>query len=87
LIFQDVSAVFSFSSSVFQKTHKSKFNFAFFNNSIVTIESFHPQIATKALLLTLKSFLQYFLSELFTKLNSNDGEILLVYKNSPNQFI
>ena len=67
--------------------NKSKSNHAFLSNSIDTIESFQPHTGTKALLDTLKSFLLYLISELLTKLNNHFGDILFVYKNSPNQFI
>jgi hypothetical protein len=83
----EIFAVFFFNLSFFQKTTKSKSIQGFFNNSIETIVSFHHHVATNALFETLKSFLIYFFLEQLKKLNSFFGLILLVYRNSHNQFI
>jgi len=83
----EISEVLFFNLSSFQKTNKSKSIQAFFNNSIDTIESFQPHTGINALFHTLKSFLIYLISDLLMKLNNQSGDILLVYKNSPNQFI
>jgi hypothetical protein len=87
IFFQAIFAVLFFNSSSFQKTNKSKSISTFFNISIETIESFHHQTGTNALLLISNSILVNFVSELFIKLNNHLTFKLFLYKNSPNQLI
>ncbi|MBT3727358.1 hypothetical protein HOG21_07020 [bacterium] len=82
---QAILAVSDFNSSFVQNTHRSRF--LFFNNSILTIESFHHHTGTKYLSFISNSFFIYFFSVFILKSNSHSGDILFVYKNSHNQFI